>query len=153
MKNNMQATSTMGDRYYIAYGSNLNVVEMQYRAPGSTFVGVGTLKGYRLCFKYYATLEKDKKSKVKVGVFLIHASDEKNLDKYEGYPQLYRKEKVEVKLGKKTIKALVYIMNDGYCDYCLPDKDYVNRCLDGYYSCQIPAKQFKKAVLYTMERF
>ncbi|GGN65035.1 gamma-glutamylcyclotransferase family protein [Oceanobacillus indicireducens] len=42
-----------------------------------------------------------------------YANDEKALDRYEGCPHLYRKEMMKVKVDKKTVNAMVYIMNEG----------------------------------------
>ena len=38
-------------RYYIAYGSNLNVRQMRMRCPHATILGTANLKGWELLFK------------------------------------------------------------------------------------------------------
>ena len=38
-------------RYYLAYGSNLNMEQMHYRCPGAVPLGTAELEGYRLLFK------------------------------------------------------------------------------------------------------
>ena len=38
-------------RYYIAYGSNLNVSQMRMRCPHATILGTANLKGWELLFK------------------------------------------------------------------------------------------------------
>ena len=38
-------------RYYIAYGSNLNVGQMRMRCPHATILGTANLKGWELLFK------------------------------------------------------------------------------------------------------
>ena len=50
-------------RYYIAYGSNLNVGQMRMRCPHATILGTANLKGWELLFKgsktgSYLTIEK-----------------------------------------------------------------------------------------------
>ena len=40
--------SEMAKRYYIAYGSNLNLPQMQGRCPGATIVGTSVIEDYRL---------------------------------------------------------------------------------------------------------
>jgi hypothetical protein len=35
------------------------------------------------------------------------------LDRYEGFPVLYRKEKVTVTFQETRVKAMVYVMNEG----------------------------------------
>ena len=41
----------MVKRYYIAYGSNLNVPQMRMRCPGATILGTADLKGWELLFR------------------------------------------------------------------------------------------------------
>ena len=41
----------LAKRYYIAYGSNLNVQQMQMRGPHAKGVGAATLEGWGLVFK------------------------------------------------------------------------------------------------------
>ena len=53
----------MNKRYYIAYGSNLNVRQMRMRCPTARRIGTSELKGYELLFKgsktgSYLTVEK-----------------------------------------------------------------------------------------------
>ena len=41
----------MAKRFYIAYGSNLNLPQMRGRCPGATIVGTAVIENYRLLFK------------------------------------------------------------------------------------------------------
>lgn len=141
-------------RYYVAYGSNLNLSQMKNRCPRAKLVGTGYIKGYELSFKglpigraCFATIDKRKGCTVPVGLFSITAADERALDIYEGYPRHYHKDTVTVSLaGGKTVKAMVYIMNSsahpgspspGYIrtieqgyDDCGLDRTYLNEALD-----------------------
>ena len=52
----------MKTRYYIAYGSNLNVEQMKRRCPSARIVGTSEIQNYELLFKgsktgYYLTIE------------------------------------------------------------------------------------------------
>ena len=38
-------------KYYIAYGSNLNVRQMKFRCPTAKVVGTSVIKGYELLYK------------------------------------------------------------------------------------------------------
>lgn len=38
------------EMYYFAYGSNLDLLQMQLRCPDARFVGTARLDGYRICF-------------------------------------------------------------------------------------------------------
>ena len=53
-------------RYYIAYGSNLNVAQMRRRCPTATILATANLKGWELLFKgsltgSYLTIEKNER--------------------------------------------------------------------------------------------
>lgn len=86
----------MEKRYYIAYGSNLNVRQMRMRCPSARIIGTSVLKDYELLFKgsktgSYLTVEKKPGGTVPVAVWEVTADDEKALDRYEGFPNFYYK--------------------------------------------------------------
>ena len=98
----------MEKRYYIAYGSNLNVRQMMMRCPDSRMIGTATIPDYRLMFKgsktgSYLTIEEAPGYKVPVGVWEVSERDEKSLDRYEGYPSFYYKK--ELVLPIKGIRS------------------------------------------------
>ena len=64
-------------------------------------------------------------------IWTINEADEKQLDKYENAPELYRKEYVYIDINGEKTKALIYIMNDGF-ELALPSERYFNEVLDGY---------------------
>lgn len=89
----------MEKRYYIAYGSNLNIHQMRMRCPSARRIGTSELKGYELLFKgsktgSYITVEKKPGSSVPVGVWEVTQADEKALDRYEGFPNFYYKKEL-----------------------------------------------------------
>lgn len=138
------------NRYYIAYGSNLNFYQMERRCPDSQFIGTGILKNCKLVFrgdKYnaVATVEPKNDSIVQVGVWKISQADEKSLDIYEGFPKLYRKENVKINLGDIEANAMLYLMNDGY-DYGMPSRIYLNTIRQGYQDCHLDEKQLMESV-------
>ena len=109
-------------KYYIAYGSNLNIRQMRFRCPGAKPIGISAIPDYELLFKgsktgAYLTIEPKDGGLVPVAVWEVTADDEKHLDIYEGYPNFYYKKEVclPVKLasGKtKKLTAFVYIMHE-----------------------------------------
>ena len=99
---------------YIAYGSNLNHEQMAKRCPKASYIGNTILKGWRLIFKSVATIEKDIRKEVPVGVFEISDQCEKALDVYEDYPQLYDKNKLDINLNGKFVTAMNYVMMPNY---------------------------------------
>ena len=120
---------------YLAYGSNLNLRQMSYRCPTAEVVGPAELTGYDLKFRggdghAVATVESGDGS-VPVLLWQIGPRDEMALDRYEGWPHLYRKESVTVELNGKPVDAMVYIMNEGH-DLGQPSQRYFGTILDGY---------------------
>lgn len=129
-------------KYYVAYGSNLNVRQMKMRCPGATILGTAKLKDYELLFKgsktgSYLTIEKKEGSTVPVAIWEVTESDEKSLDRYEGYPIFYYKKEMKlqykgIRTGKRrTVDAFVYIMNEEN-PIGVPSIYYMKTCIDGY---------------------
>ncbi len=119
-------------KLYIAYGSNLNLEQMAHRCPTAQVVGTATLKNWRLMFYSVATIERQKGGKVLILVWRIKPRDEQALDRYEGWPCLYRKERLRVTVNGRRVYAFVYIMNaEGRC-YCTPGSVYLETIHRGY---------------------
>ena len=132
----------MEKKYYIAYGSNLNVQQMRMRCPGASIVGTSVMKDYRLLFRgsktgFYLTVEPKMGSSVPVAVWSVTAEDETALDHYEGFPTFYYKKEMVLlvrgirsdKTGRK--KGFVYIMHEDR-PLGLPGAFYMETCLQGY---------------------
>ena len=124
-------------KLYIAYGSNLNMRQMKKRCPDARLLYVGELRNWGLVFRgshtgSYATIYRKKGSIVPVGVWEISGKDEKNLDRYEGYPTFYHKQNVFVTLqdGSRT-KGMVYIMRKDALPG-RPSEFYVDTIRQGY---------------------
>ena len=108
-------------RYYIAYGSNLNVRQMRMRCPHATILGTANLKGWELLFKgsktgSYLTIEECEDGTVPVVIWEVTATDEAALDRYEGFP---------------TVTAFAYIMHEDR-PIGVPSNFYMRTCLEGY---------------------
>ena len=101
-------------RYYIAYGSNLNVSQMRMRCPHATILGTANLKGWE-----------------------VTAADEAALDRYEGFPNFYYKRDIKlqykgIRTGKRrTVTAFAYIMHEDR-PIGVPSNFYMRTCLEGY---------------------
>jgi cation transport regulator ChaC len=137
-------------KYYIAYGSNLNLDDMKMRCKGARFYKKGILKDYQLVFRWYATIEKKEGAITPVGVFCIDEKSELELDFYEGYPTLYRKENVNVELEDGSlIECMVYIMEEKRQEYTLPSKSYYATIEKGYKDVGLDISYLKQALEYT----
>ena len=98
-------------RYYIAYGSNLNVPQMRFRCPHATILGTANLKGWELLFKgsktgSYLTIEKCEDGTVPVVIW-------------------------EVTARRRTVTAFAYIMHEDR-PIGIPSNLYMRTCLEGY---------------------
>jgi len=148
-------------RYYLAYGSNLNVRQMRFRCPTALVVGRGVIKDYRLLFKgsktgSYLTIEKAKGYEVPVAVWKVDEACEESLDRYEGYPSFYYKKEIEIdfKSIKKGLprhsKAFVYIMHEER-ELGIPSRGYVEVCLEGYRTFGFNPILIEEAIIKSME--
>lgn len=128
-------------RYYLAYGSNLNVQQMAWRCPTAKAIGTAVIKDYELLFKgsqtgAYLTIEPKVGAEVPVAVWSVEPRDEERLDVYEGFPTFYYKTELDLPVryfsGKTVVRtAFVYIMHEER-PIGLPGGSYVRTCLDGY---------------------
>lgn len=148
----MQKNKTL----YVAYGSNMNVEQMQHRCPTAKVVTSMFLEGYQLRFRggsysSVATVEPSEDDLVPVLVWDIQPDDENSLDIYEGCPHLYRKETLKIKLGKKTLPAMIYIMNGEKYPYGYPSQSYFDTIRDGYISAGFDPKLLHQAVAENMK--
>ncbi|MFA6728665.1 MAG: gamma-glutamylcyclotransferase family protein [Prevotella sp.] len=148
-------------RYYLAYGSNLNVRQMRFRCPTALVVGRGVIKDYRLLFKgsktgSFLTIEKAKGYEVPVAVWKVDEACEESLDRYEGYPSFYYKKEIEIdfKSIKKGLprhsKAFVYIMHEER-ELGIPSRGYVEVCLEGYRTFGFNPILIEEAIIKSME--
>jgi len=131
-------------KLYVAYGSNMNKEQMKYRCPNAIPIGKSILNDYKLVFKGVADVIKCKGEKVPIAIWEITEECEKALDIYEGYPRLYRKEYVDIQIGGKNEKAMIYVMNYGKGRY--PSKVYFETIKKGYYDFKIPLTPLIKAL-------
>lgn len=141
----------MTRRLYVAYGSNLHLKQMGGRCPLAKVVGKGMLKDWQLTFRGVATIEPLEGAETPVAVWEIQPSDEVALDRYEGYPSLYRKEDVTVTMDDGSeLTAMVYIMNRGYPS--LPNQGYFNTIRQGYDDVGLDPIYLKEALTDTETR-
>ncbi len=143
------------NKLYIAYSSNLNLAQMADRCPTARVIGSSEMQGWQLLFRgsrtgAVATVEPKKGCRVPVLVWEITPADEAALDRYEGWPFLYRKETVKVKINGKTVKAMVYIMNEGRPPG-QPSCYYYSIILDGYKEAGFDMDILRRAATESVE--
>ena len=136
-------------KLYMAYGSNLNLGQMARRCPTAKVVGTAMLEGYQLLFNGVATIVKREGAVVPVGIWEIDKRCEESLDRYEGYPTLYRKETLAVEMNGKEVQAMVYIMNRDRP--ALPAYSYYETIEDGYNDVGLDTAHLRKAIEETLK--
>lgn len=136
-------------KLYIAYGSNLNIMQMRKRCPDARLSNIGILKNWILVFRgsktgAYATIKRKSGSVVPVAIWEISDRDEMNLDRYEGFPVFYHKQNVYVTLDNGCrIKGMAYIMRtDAHPGR--PSKQYITTIEQGYIDTGLDRNYFEE---------
>ena len=151
----------MAKRYYIAYGSNLNIPQMRWRCPSARIIGTSEIPDYRLLFKgsetgAFLSIEPSQGDSVPVGVWEVTAEDELALDHYEGYPKFYYKAEMElpvtgIRSGRTRMRTVfVYIMDEAR-PFGIPAKYYVDTCRQGYRAFGFDQKKLTEAIQVSAE--
>ena len=129
---------------YFSYGSNLNHFQIKRRCKDSIFLKKINLKDFRLTFrsKYRAAdIEFKKNSIVPGGLFEISKSDEKKLDVYEDFPNLYKKHYFYY-YGKRV---MTYTMVKK-TPFKFPTERYLNVIKHGYKDCGLDISYLHKGL-------
>ena len=117
---------------------------MKRRCKDSVFLKKINLTNFKLTFrsKYRAAdIEVKKNSFVPGALFEISKSDEKKLDAYEDYPNLYKKYYFEY-YGKKV---MTYTMTKKTI-FTFPTERYLNIVKCGYKDCKLDKKYLNNAL-------
>ena len=145
----------MKNTLYAAYGSNLCVEQMRSRCPGAKRIGTGVIKDATLRFRgshdaALATIEPSAGASVPVLLWELTEADEAALDRYEGWPVLYRKATVRVEVEKSGegsyVHAMAYIMNDARAPG-RPSGYYYSLIREGYQDAGFDLGYLKAATL------
>lgn len=129
----------MNRRFYFAYGSNCNLGQMAYRCPKARRMGAATLPNFRLTFNGrrdgsgVANILPCTGAAVTGLLWEITTRCELSLDRYEGFPYLYEKKNVTVRMQNgEQYEAMVYVMTPAYRDPALPGRDYLEGIVEGF---------------------
>ena len=153
-------------KLYLAYGSNLNLNQMERRCPGAELLGYTYLQDTRLVFRgsktgSYLSIEpalENAPRKVPCGVFRISKNDERALDIYEGFPEFYVKQQfkgltlhsMDGKRMPGKFTGMAYALP---VDHPLgaPSLSYWNVCMQGYDDFGFAPKILYQALLDSKE--
>lgn len=137
---------------YCAYGSNCEFGQMNYRCPNSKRIGVGSIDGWKLVFKYHADIVKDEEAEnLPVVLWDIADEDWEWLDIYEGFPLYYDKKKINVNFNGGVVEAVVYVMTRHIRNKIeLPSHDYFEVIKNGYEENEMNTEYLFDAMQYTI---
>ena len=119
---------------YFAFGSNLNIAQMDNRCPLAQLESRAVLEGYELAFRCGVLTILPKEGGWVDGIlWKVNDRDERALDRYEGYPRLYTKETLTVQTDAGPQTAVAYVMTAPYCERAQPPSStYLRTVLTGY---------------------
>jgi len=142
----------MNKIYYYAYGSNMSEQRMIDRGLTPLNKQIGYLEEFKFLinkksFKNpsmgFANVIPDENSTVEGVLYEVYESDIKKLDKFEGFPNHYGKEQLNIRLSNGSyVKGVVYIANHNwtsptelkttneYKNYILEGRQYIS---ENYY--------------------
>ena len=144
----------MAEKLYFAYGSNINLEQMDYRCPDATVVGPVVLENYELLFRRggFATIAPKEGGRVHGLLWSITPECERSLDYYEGYPRFYDKQTVTVRDGLgRELPVMAYIMDGRFREPMLPAESYYKGILEGYRQNGLPTQPLKQAWEHCVE--
>lgn len=115
---------------------------MKKRCPKAQVIGKGELLDYKLIFRGkgtgYANIEVSDCGSVPIVLWSITNECERSLDRYEGYPTLYKKEVVTIATFDGEQTAMVYIMTKQYESMpAMPSEHYFEIIRQGYLDNEI----------------
>lgn len=130
---------------YCAYGSNLNHRRLHERVGArAQFVGTALLPGWRLEFRHgVLNIVPEPGSLVPTGFFEVSDLAVRDLDRFEGTPMLYRRERFPAERFTQADFAIedaqVYVMTAG-ARFMRPAAEppsnaYFGTCAEGYREC------------------
>lgn len=139
---------------YFAYGSNLSHEQMKQRCPESKFIGRAILKNYKLIYDGYgphrhgavANILPQVGELVWGGLFELSQNDLNNLDKFEGYPNIYNRKEVSVENDRNDIIEKVFIYYKKSEAQGIPSQEYQDIIVKGAEECGLPQDYIDKTL-------
>ncbi len=129
---------------YFAYASNLSKEYMKSRCAHAVPLKKVYLKDYKLVFNELADIIQNEGARVLGALYLISKQELLELDKLEGYPDLYTRIIIEVVDDKgNRYDAFAYIMVDKKLES--PPEHYYKILEKGYEDWDLPIEYLENA--------
>ena len=134
--------------YYFAYGSNMSLDHMR-RLCGwhCQLLGRAILPGFEIGLdkRGYANIKANSKQQVEGVLYEIDEEGIKLLDEFEGYPDIFAREEVQVSDGNQVkYKAQVYLEPNQELGGTEPKEEYFRRVIAAAYANKLPEAWIKK---------
>ena len=101
------------NRFYFAYGSNMNPDRIRDRIPQARLVGTAFILGWRLKERLYADIERCPGGKVCGVLYLLTQTEIFHLDAYEGYPRTYGCVELDAMIDPDhKVSAFTYVLTE-----------------------------------------
>lgn len=101
------------NRFYFAYGSNMNPERIRERIPTARTVGPAFILGWRLKERLYADIERSAGGRVDGVLYLLSQIEIFRLDEYEGYPRTYGCVGLDAIIDPEhKVSAFTYVLTD-----------------------------------------
>lgn len=146
-----QRNLTENRTIYLAYGSNIDPVQMTARCPHAELIGKARIDGYRFALDDvgYGTILKDSDRHIETLLWSIPKEDEARLDRCEGVAVgLYKKEYLNVEMGDTMyFHVLVYISNRG-ANHGARKQGYMSRIVKAAVDHAFECEYIKELVEY-----
>jgi hypothetical protein len=134
-------------KLYLAYGANTNVANMASRCPEAKYVGNVSIPNHRLVFRGVADVTPSKGNTVLCALWVISPKDEQALDGFEGFPNLYVKRYMTVRLQGKRHRVMFYVMRARSYE-AEPSEKYEATLRTGYEQCGMSTEQIDRAIAH-----
>ena len=101
------------NRFYFAYGSNMNPERIRERIPTARMIGPAFILGWRLKERLYADIERSAGGRVDGVLYLLSQIEIFRLDEYEGYPRTYGCVGLDAIIDPEhKVSAFTYVLTD-----------------------------------------
>lgn len=130
---------------YLAYGMNSNIEQMASRCPNAISIGRVDIPNHRLVFRGVADIEESLGDTLQTVMWDITDDCELALDMLEGYPTFYGKKYIDVTIGNKIYKSMIYQMIAERLDYYSPSNYYQYLLEEGYKAHDLDVNQIYNA--------
>lgn len=138
---------------YFAYGSNLDVAQMQRRCPQASVIGVGRLLEYDLQFQYesqnwgggVANIIGSPGGEVWGLVYLVDSICLDSLDVFEGAPTIYVRSVHSVMMGTERCESWAFHLAEKH-PHVPPSRAYLELILTACRDLKFP-NHYREAIL------